>query len=421
MTDEETIAWGAHIRAGDNHEIEEGWRFQFDMPLMGHPWDWYQLVREDRAQLNYGPDVYAYVRQLSNYKEMPIPSQEDRLPMFHPDTTPYQSFTESEYAAFQTGLSRSPESLELLAALQEFDLSFLFEVTESIWHLRIPTMPHLKLEAPSPRACIDHLVEEGGLLPHSFYDISHPEHFSYGLARLIEWCSPRLLTHTVTRMVFGGPMGVKWPTLLLIHLQLNVFLLADQRSTVEEYYGELVQTGQIIFLLRDLQQIQGAIRTLTTALTESTEILRESLGDRCVLSAVQHVAGKAQQAHAHYPTSGDAYTPYNAQVDYNDWKNNFTDWFTDNAEKAEQSAMEIDNQEEEEHAVSTQHAVQTRSRVGKGKGKAREMKQARPMQPKRTHSSDQPERRLKRKGGRHMSFSTDTPGINRAWRFIHRE
>ncbi|KAG8749823.1 hypothetical protein FRC11_010984, partial [Ceratobasidium sp. 423] len=110
--------------------------------------------------------------------------------------------------------------------------------------------------------------------------------------------------------------------------------------------------------------------------------------------------------------SRDAYTPYNAQVDYNDWKNNFTDWFTNNAEKAKQSVMEIDNQEEEEHAVSTQHAVQTRSRVGKGKGKAREMKQARPMQPKHTHSGDQPECRLKRKGGQHVSFSTDAPGIN---------
>ncbi|KAG8749824.1 hypothetical protein FRC11_010985 [Ceratobasidium sp. 423] len=74
MTDEETIAWGAHIRVGDNHEIEEGRQFQFDMPLMGHPQDWYQLVHKDHAQLNYGPDAYAYVRQLSNYKEMPIPS-----------------------------------------------------------------------------------------------------------------------------------------------------------------------------------------------------------------------------------------------------------------------------------------------------------------------------------------------------------
>ncbi|CEL53751.1 hypothetical protein RSOLAG1IB_11488 [Rhizoctonia solani AG-1 IB] len=353
MTAEETRQWTLHIRGQEDEEIT---RFRFELLYPNRPIGNSTVQRAAATVLSYGPDALAYARQVYSYSDEPRAPRGDGLPNFSAAEPAYHSLVDREHAALMTGVQESPDCVKMLQCLREFDEAFPIHADVGVWHVRSSQISHLKSEVPPPNASIDHLLADGGWLPPELYDIAHPDHFVKGLARTFAWCHPRTISHGRTGTLMGGPMGVKWPVLILCHIQFNALALKTNWQEAVAYYGDLALNGKVAFLERDLEELRGAIEALTNALIESTALLRSTMDQRRVLTASEHVDALTRQAHAHFPTSSDGYTLHVTVDDCEAWDN---------------AVMGLENQETvpDEQSEESFEGKMSKSRPDTAKGK----------------------------------------------------
>ncbi|CCO32624.1 hypothetical protein BN14_06687 [Rhizoctonia solani AG-1 IB] len=389
MTAEETRQWTLHIC---DHEEEHAPRFRFELPCPNHPIGNSIAQRAPAAILGYGPDALAYARQVYSHSEDIRTPRGDELPYFSVAEPAYHLLVDSDHTALITGVQESPECVKMLMSLRDFDDAFPVQANFGVWQQQSALIPHLKSEAPSLNASIDHLVADGGWLPPEFYDITHPDHFAKGLAQTLAWCHPRTITHARTVTLMGGPMGVKWLVLMLCHVQFNAISLKTNWQDAVAYYGDLALNGKVAFLDRDLDQLRGAIEALTSALIESTAILWSSADQRQVLTATERVDTLAHQAHAHFPRSSDGFTLHVTVDECEAW---------DAAVNAlENQAMVLDEQEPYKSDNKMAKAI-----PAIGKGKKPDISGSSATRGATVNDGEQSVR--KRKAKRRVSFSPD--------------
>ncbi|CCO37250.1 hypothetical protein BN14_11405 [Rhizoctonia solani AG-1 IB] len=382
MTAEETRIWTNHILEGDRMQIPEERRFQFDLPRPGLRVNAYQSQRAPQAKIQFLPHALAYARILNSYSiECPSP-RTDQLPIFQSYDVPYSSLTPEDFAGFKACVRRSQKCVDMLEALNEFDICFPVHAGVDVWRARSKDMPHLKSQPPSPSSSVDHLVADRGWLPPECYDASHPDYYWKGIVRLLAWSHPRNLTHSKTNTLLGGPYGAKWAVLLLCHIQINVYALEANWDEAVDYYGDLAVRGKVYFLDRDHEQLQIAIEAMTAALTDSTINLRSSMDQRRVVDVTELATRHARQSHENYPTSSDGFIFHTLYHDRISWESA--------AAKQRSEKMQIDCENRGTPTFDTTEDVPSR------KGKEKAMTQAERKRSKRNHSGDYAETGSKR-------------------------
>lgn len=143
------------------------------------------------------------------------------------------------------------------------------------WTKRSSQCAHVHASLPREDAGISQFRNQKGFLPLAFFDHEEQDHRSYCWTRCATWVEPEYWKHTPSGSLLGGPYGVKWPILLLLHIQLNALLI--KKGTRPPYKDP---NGRVIFQDRDVAQIHGAIEDLCAQLRISVQILSASCDAR---------------------------------------------------------------------------------------------------------------------------------------------
>jgi hypothetical protein len=151
----------------------------------------------------------------------------------------------------------------------------------SDWADKASGCPHLKSDIPSATAVISGFHNEDGYLHRHFFDPSSPEKLKWSLESCLQWVAPDNWMHTASGTLEGGPYGVKWAVLLLVHIRINMLTLegiAKHTPGIRkpEYYDALRPE----FSRREEGIWHLAAQTLGEALVSSVGRLTESLPDR---------------------------------------------------------------------------------------------------------------------------------------------
>lgn len=109
------------------------------------------------------------------------------------------------------------------------------------WPDKRKTCPHLKVAPPRADAALSHIISVDGFLPLEYFDFDVPHHLAWSWTRCAQWIHPSSWNHSSSHTLKGGPYGVKWAVLLLVHIRINTVSLingavptyADPRSRVQ--------------------------------------------------------------------------------------------------------------------------------------------------------------------------------------------
>ncbi|KAG8720429.1 hypothetical protein FRC11_003175, partial [Ceratobasidium sp. 423] len=127
-------------------------------------------------------------------------------------------------------------------------------------------MPHLKQTPPGLNESINQLFPKDGWLPIEFYDFRELKHFLTGLVCTLEWCMPKSWKHAPLDTLLGGPFGVKWAVIVLLHVCLNANIIQADFKWAHMHYGS---NPTVEFSLRDIMQLDLAIIKVAGTLCDS--------------------------------------------------------------------------------------------------------------------------------------------------------
>jgi hypothetical protein len=159
-------------------------------------------------------------------------------------------------------------------------LSERSKLSESAWLEKAASCPHVKSEVPAATAAISGFHTEEGYLHRNFFDPSSSEKLSWSLESCLTWANPEVWMHTPSGTLEGGPYGIKWPVLLLLHIRLNMMALQGLASGAggirkPDYY----ETLRPQFSPREEGLWLLAAHTIGTALLKSTKTLMSSAAE----------------------------------------------------------------------------------------------------------------------------------------------
>jgi hypothetical protein len=152
------------------------------------------------------------------------------------------------------------------------------KMSASAWADKALGCPHLKSDIPSATVVISGFHNEEGFLHCNFFDPSSPEKLKWSLEPCLKWVAPENWMHMASGTLEGGPYGVKWAVLMLVHIRINMLTfegIAKHALGIRklEYYDALHPE----FLRREEGIWNLAAQTLGEALVSSVGRLMESL------------------------------------------------------------------------------------------------------------------------------------------------
>ncbi|KAG8755686.1 hypothetical protein FRC11_005875 [Ceratobasidium sp. 423] len=277
MSRTEVGIWRSYIRAGRNSEIPGPVRFQFKLRQPNDPSDNPNELRPTGSILSYGPDALQYRRFLNRFPTAKPQKRSDNLPLFNIGDPVYNSFNRGLMEDYRKALGASDPATQLLDLVDEHDECYPRYATETNWADRVAYMPHLKRTPPGPNESINQLFPEDGWLPIEFYDFREPKHFLTGLVRTLEWCMPKSWKHAPSDTLLGGPFGVKWAVIVLLHVRLNANIVQADFKRARMHYGS---NPTVEFSSRDITQLDSAIIKVAGALRDSIARLSQSKQQR---------------------------------------------------------------------------------------------------------------------------------------------
>ncbi|KAG8689810.1 hypothetical protein FRC08_010773 [Ceratobasidium sp. 394] len=143
----------------------------------------------------------------------------------------------------------------------------------------------LMLGLPALHAGFGHLnTLEGLVLPAPFWQSKNGQTNPWTMHNITHWCDPEQWTHDPSGSLTGGPLGAKWPVLILTLLAINCEAVRNGKITAASIGESKVKP---LFSTSTSTQLDKAINNLLAALQLSTECLSKTLEDRHLVDEPQ--------------------------------------------------------------------------------------------------------------------------------------
>ncbi|KDN41817.1 hypothetical protein RSAG8_07188, partial [Rhizoctonia solani AG-8 WAC10335] len=306
MTEREVSSMIEHIIAGQEERMPAANIFRFEEFRPGAYAHESPTGCGGDTSLFYRPDTRAFASRIEAQRRSAIHPRTDGLGMISTEA-PYLSLPAEAITAYRKILPTTDPWWILPAALNDHDWCHPVYASSEHWDSRARQMPHLREDEPFLASAGDHLVSDQSWLPLVFFDWRDLNHAAWCLTTIIQWCQPRHWLHSESQTVFGGPLGIKWPIIILGHLrhQVNRFVHLNDRwlSHYKPLSGDLSADIKLVFERTDIEQIDATIDDLFAALKESTLRLQSTLEARKKMNPEWAVMQSSMDAHVGFPTS----------------------------------------------------------------------------------------------------------------------
>ncbi|KAG8685352.1 hypothetical protein FRC11_010726, partial [Ceratobasidium sp. 423] len=305
-----------HLRASDRQELPLNKRFQFSEPRPGVKIHGYQIKRA-LSTLRYRPESWAYRLFLEDIRELGTPERKDELPFYSEDSPPYLSFDSEEIESWVATLGSEDMCTPLFYAILAHDNAQPHHATEEHWHQRVAKMPHLKKSIPGERESLGQLRDRKGWLSRAFYEITNKDHSTEGVGPTLDWCDPAHFRHEASNTLEGGPLGAKWPVLMLGHVRRNALLVINEPAKTDAHYGTTPRRIEFVKLYQEYLEI--AVEKLLSALQESTSLLESSKAERGECDPMIRAARETERRHKWFSLGCQAMDMHTATLTRDCW------------------------------------------------------------------------------------------------------